>query len=67
MARSCRERHPARRHRVQRLSALDRPLALLDGPGGSPCPDEVIDAIANLHEDDANIGAPYETSVVPSS
>ena len=28
-----------------RYSALDRPLAFFDGPGGTQCPDEVIDAI----------------------
>jgi cysteine desulfurase family protein (TIGR01976 family) len=47
-----------------RYSALDRTLAFFDGPGGTQCPDEVIDAIANyLREDNANIGAPYETSI----
>ena len=47
-----------------RYSALDRPLAFFDGPGGTQCPDEVIDAIAAyLREDNANIGAPYGTSV----
>jgi cysteine desulfurase family protein (TIGR01976 family) len=47
-----------------RYSALDRRLAFFDGPGGTQCPDEVIDAIAcYLREDNANIGAPYETSV----
>ena len=46
-----------------RFSALDRRLAFFDGPGGTQCPDEVIDAIASyLREDNANIGAPYETS-----
>ena len=46
-----------------RYSALDRPLAFFDGPGGTQCPDEVIDAIARyLREDNANIGAPYGTS-----
>jgi cysteine desulfurase family protein (TIGR01976 family) len=46
-----------------RFSALDRPLAFFDGPGGTQCPDEVIDAIsAYLRESNANIGAPYETS-----
>ena len=39
-------------------------LAFFDGPGGTQCPDEVIDAITRyLREDNANIGAPYETSV----
>src|SRR5687768_10653346 len=47
-----------------RFSALDRGLAFFDGPGGTQCPDEVIDAISRyLREDNANIGAPYETSL----
>ncbi len=47
-----------------RYSALDRRLAFFDGPGGTQCPDEVIDAIAGyLRADNANVGAPYETSV----
>jgi cysteine desulfurase family protein (TIGR01976 family) len=47
-----------------RFSALDRPLAFFDGPGGTQCPDEVIAAISRyLREDNANIGAPYETSI----
>ena len=46
-----------------RYSALDRPLAFFDGPGGTQCPDEVIDAIGRyLREDNANVGAPYATS-----
>jgi cysteine desulfurase family protein (TIGR01976 family) len=46
-----------------RFSALDRRLAFFDGPGGTQCPDEVIDAVSRyLREDNANIGAPYETS-----
>ena len=46
-----------------RFSALNRPLAFFDGPGGTQCPDEVIDAIASyLRETNANVGAPYETS-----
>jgi cysteine desulfurase family protein (TIGR01976 family) len=46
-----------------RFSALDRPLAFFDGPGGTQCPDDVIDAIATyLRETNANVGAPYETS-----
>jgi cysteine desulfurase family protein (TIGR01976 family) len=46
-----------------RYTALDRPLAFFDGPGGTQCPDEVIDAISSyLRRDNANIGAPYETS-----
>lgn len=46
-----------------RYTALDRRLAFFDGPGGTQCPDEVIDAIARyLREDNANVGAPYATS-----
>ena len=46
-----------------RFSALDRPLAFFDGPGGTQCPDAVIDAIADyLRTTNANVGAPYETS-----
>ena len=46
-----------------RFSALDRPLAFFDGPGGTQCPDEVVDAIAGyLRESNANTGAPYATS-----
>jgi cysteine desulfurase family protein (TIGR01976 family) len=47
-----------------RYIALDRRLAFFDGPGGTQCPDEVIDAIAKyLREDNANVGAPYDTSM----
>ena len=46
-----------------RFSALQRPLAFFDGPGGTQCPDEVIEAIAGyLRGSNANTGAPYETS-----
>jgi cysteine desulfurase family protein (TIGR01976 family) len=46
-----------------RFTALQRRLAFFDGPGGTQCPDEVIDAIAAyLRESNANVGAPYETS-----
>jgi cysteine desulfurase family protein (TIGR01976 family) len=46
-----------------RFSALRRDLAFFDGPGGTQCPDEVIDAIAAyLRESNANVGGPYETS-----
>jgi cysteine desulfurase family protein (TIGR01976 family) len=46
-----------------RYSALQRPLAFFDGPGGTQCPDEVIDAIAAyMRESNANVGAAYETS-----
>ena len=41
-----------------RFSALQRPLAFFDGPGGTQCPDEVIDAIgAYMRESNANVGA----------
>ena len=47
-----------------RFSALDRPLAFFDGPGGTQCPDEVIEAIAAyLRESNANVDAPYATSL----
>ncbi len=46
-----------------RFTALDRPLAFFDGPGGTQCPDEVIEAVADyLRTSNANVGAPYETS-----
>jgi cysteine desulfurase family protein (TIGR01976 family) len=46
-----------------RYTALQRRLAFFDGPGGTQCPDTVIDAIASyLRHDNANVGAPYETS-----
>lgn len=46
-----------------RYTALRRRLAFFDGPGGTQCPDSVIDAIAGyLRHDNANVGAPYETS-----
>jgi cysteine desulfurase family protein (TIGR01976 family) len=47
----------------RRFSALDRPLAFLDAPGGSQVPDEVVDAIAGyMRESNANVSGPYETS-----
>jgi cysteine desulfurase family protein (TIGR01976 family) len=47
----------------RRYTALQRPLAFFDGPGGTQCPDSVIDAVAGyLRHDNANVGAPYETS-----
>jgi len=46
-----------------RFSALQRPLAFFDGPGGTQVPDSVIDAIAGyLRDDNANAGGPFETS-----
>jgi cysteine desulfurase family protein (TIGR01976 family) len=46
-----------------RFSALQRPLAFFDGPGGTQMPDAVVDAIARyLREDNANLGGAFETS-----
>jgi cysteine desulfurase family protein (TIGR01976 family) len=46
-----------------RYSALQRDLVLLDGPGGTQVPDEVIDAVAAyLRESNSNVGGPFETS-----
>jgi cysteine desulfurase family protein (TIGR01976 family) len=46
-----------------RFSALSRPLAFFDGPGGTQVPDTVIDAIgAYLRADNANLGGEFETS-----
>jgi cysteine desulfurase family protein (TIGR01976 family) len=46
-----------------RFSALQRPLAFFDGPGGTQVPDSVIEAIGNyLREANANLGGPFETS-----
>lgn len=46
-----------------RFSALRRPLAFFDGPGGTQVPDVVIEAIAAyLRESNANLGGPFETS-----
>ncbi len=46
-----------------RFSALQRPLAFFDGPGGTQVPDSVIDAIAGyLREANANLGGAFETS-----
>jgi cysteine desulfurase family protein (TIGR01976 family) len=51
-----------------RYTALQRPLAFFDGPGGTQCPDEVVDAIAEyLRRSNANVGAPYETSEATSA
>jgi cysteine desulfurase family protein (TIGR01976 family) len=47
----------------RRFSALDRPLALLDAPGGTQVPDTVIEAMAGyLRTANANLGGPFETS-----
>jgi cysteine desulfurase family protein (TIGR01976 family) len=46
-----------------RFTALQRPLAFFDGPGGTQVPDSVIDAIGDyLRSANANLGGPYETS-----
>jgi selenocysteine lyase/cysteine desulfurase len=43
-----------------RFSALQGPTALFDGPGGTQCPDSVIDAISGyLRESNANLGGPF--------
>ncbi|MCW2974998.1 MAG: Cysteine desulfurase-like protein [Actinomycetia bacterium] len=46
-----------------RFSALQSPTAFFDGPGGTQCPDAVIDAIAGyLRESNANLGGPFGNS-----
>jgi cysteine desulfurase family protein (TIGR01976 family) len=46
-----------------RFTALRSPTAFFDGPGGTQCPDSVIDAIAGyLRESNANLGGPFATS-----
>jgi cysteine desulfurase family protein (TIGR01976 family) len=46
-----------------RFSALDRPTAFFDAPGGTQAPDSVIEAMAGyLRESNANLGGPFETS-----
>jgi cysteine desulfurase family protein (TIGR01976 family) len=46
-----------------RFTALQRPLAFFDGPGGTQVPDSVIDAIGNyLRYANANTDGPFETS-----
>jgi cysteine desulfurase family protein (TIGR01976 family) len=46
-----------------RFSALDRPLAFFDGPGGTQVPDAVVEAVAGyLRESNANLGGAFETS-----
>ena len=46
-----------------RFSALRRPTAFFDGPGGTQVPDSVVEAIAAcLREANANLGGPFETS-----
>jgi cysteine desulfurase family protein (TIGR01976 family) len=46
-----------------RFSALQGDTAFFDGPGGTQCPDSVIDAIADyLRESNANLGGPFAAS-----
>jgi cysteine desulfurase family protein (TIGR01976 family) len=46
-----------------RFSALRRPTAFFDAPGGTQVPDSVIEAMsAYLRESNANLGGPFETS-----
>src|SRR5207237_3090891 len=46
-----------------RFTALQGNTAFLDGPGGTQCPDSVIDAIATyLRESNANLGGHFGTS-----
>jgi cysteine desulfurase family protein (TIGR01976 family) len=46
-----------------RFSALDRPLAFFDGPGGTQVPDTVIEAmVSHLREANANLGGAFATS-----
>jgi len=46
-----------------RFSALQRPTAFFDGPGGTQTPDSVIEAVSSyLRQENANLGGPFETS-----
>jgi cysteine desulfurase family protein (TIGR01976 family) len=46
-----------------RFTALQRPLAFFDGPGGTQVPDSVIEAIAGyLRNSNANLGGDFDTS-----
>jgi cysteine desulfurase family protein (TIGR01976 family) len=46
-----------------RYTALQRPLAFFDAPGGTQVPDSVVDAIADyLRTSNANSGGPFATS-----
>ncbi|HUZ98737.1 MAG TPA: cysteine desulfurase-like protein [Gaiellaceae bacterium] len=46
-----------------RFSALSSPIAFFDGPGGTQCPDSVIDAVATyLRESNANLGGHFANS-----
>jgi cysteine desulfurase family protein (TIGR01976 family) len=46
-----------------RFTALQRPAALFDAPGGTQVPDSVIEAMATyLRETNANLGGPFDSS-----
>jgi cysteine desulfurase family protein (TIGR01976 family) len=46
-----------------RFSALRRPLAFFDAPGGTQVPDSVVHAVSRYYrESNANVSGPYETS-----
>ena len=46
-----------------RFTALERPTAFFDGPGGTQVPDSVIEAMAAyLRDSNANLGGPFATS-----
>jgi cysteine desulfurase family protein (TIGR01976 family) len=46
-----------------RFSALDRPTAFFDGPGGTQVPESVIEAMTSyLRDSNANLGGSFETS-----
>jgi cysteine desulfurase family protein (TIGR01976 family) len=46
-----------------RFSALQVPTTFLDGPGGTQCPDTVIDAVAGyLRDSNANLGGAFANS-----
>ena len=48
---------------LARFTALQRPTAFFDGPGGTQVPDSVVEAISSyLREANANLGGPFETS-----
>jgi cysteine desulfurase family protein (TIGR01976 family) len=47
-----------------RFTALQRPTAFFDGPGGTQTPDSVIEAVSSyLREANANLGGPFESSL----
>src|SRR5215831_4315985 len=46
-----------------RFPALSSGVAFLDGPGGTQCPQSVIDAVAGyLRDSNANLGGAFEAS-----